>query len=293
MKKAWLAVALLGVSALAADGKEQRLLKFASDTFKGDVRNGPYTFTGSASEPIKAQVSNLQITSLNAVFSAPAGKAMTEAAGLRTAEFTNSVKVLRGRLSAEGPSLTYSEETGQGVLKGPATSVFAPEKQGDDAVNVKANQMSFDVDTNISTSTGKVSLVTGRQTGNSDKLVFDEKKELGILTGNVQLTKNPKDAKDNKLVITGTEARVLTNDNQKLLLVKGNVKLVDGDITTTGTTVYYDDKANRAIVLGAPAKSYNAKTKATISGGTLEQNTDKNTVRLFKGKVEFSEAQFK
>ncbi|GEM48102.1 LptA/OstA family protein [Deinococcus cellulosilyticus] len=293
MKRVWMAVALLGVSALAADSKEQRLLKFASDTYKGDVRNGPYTFTGTEKEPVQAQVSNLKISSLSAVFSAPAGKAMTEAAGSRTAEFTNTVKVNRGRLSAEGPSLTYSEETGVGTLKGPATSVFAPEKEGDDPVNVKANQMAFDVDTNISTSTGKVSLVTGRQTGTSDKLVFDEKKELGILTGSVQLIKNPKDSKDNKLTITGTEARVLTNEKKKLLLVKGTVKLVDGDITTTGNTVYYDDKANRAIVIGSPAKSYNAKNKTTISGGTLEQNTDKNTVRLFKGNVEFSETQFK
>ena len=56
MKRAWMAVALLGVTALAADSKEQRLLKFASDTYKGDVRNGPYTFTGTASDPSAGNV---------------------------------------------------------------------------------------------------------------------------------------------------------------------------------------------------------------------------------------------
>jgi len=281
-------IALLGAVAFAAEN--ERVLKMDSKSFTGDLRNGPYTFSGTDAAPVKATVSTLKISAAKAVLSAPAGTPITSAEGKRTAEFTGNVTVVRGRLTAKGPNLTYSEASGVGLLKGNPTAVFAGEDKNDDPVNINAAEMSLDVDTDISSSKGNVRFTNGNQTGSSENMVFDEKKKLGLLTGSVVMNRAAT-AKQKALNITGTEARVLTDD--KLLYVKGNVKLVSGDITTTGTALYYDDKKNTAVIVGSPARSVNAKAGTTVSGGTLEQRTDLGRVKQLSGSFKMPAEQFK
>lgn len=257
---------------------------------RGDLRNGPLTFVGS---PVKATVSTLQISAQQAVLSAPQGTPIVDAKGKRNSNFTGNVQVTRGRLSASGGTLAYSEATGQGVLTGTPSATFVPEKKDDgDPVTIKAAQMSLDVDTNVSTSTGNVQLVSGNQTGRADKLVFDEDKELAQFTGAPTLTRAAK-GNQKELVISGQEVRALTKS--KTLYVKGGVKLVQGTLTTTGDAVYYDDKKNIAYVVGN-AVATDSKSKVTTTApasGYLEQRTDLGRVVPKNSKYTVPTEQFK
>ena len=285
--------ALIGSTLAAAAAPANRVLKFeTSAQLQGDLRNGPYNYTGRAGAAVKATVGTVSIAAPQASMKAPAGTPMANAEGKRSADFTGGVTVLRGRLTAKGAALNYSEASGQGVLTGTPSAVFTPEKKGDDPVNIAAANMSLDVDTNMSTSTGNVKLVSGVQTGRADKVVFDEGKELGLLTGNMSLSRAAT-AKAKELNVVGTEARILTKG--KLLYVLGKVKLTQGTSTTTGDAVYYDDAKNVAYVVGN-AVSVDSKTGTTVrarASGALEQRTDLGRVRAVDAGFTIPTAQFK
>ncbi len=285
--------ALIGSTLAAAAAPANRVLKFeTSAQLQGDLRNGPYNYTGKAGAAVKATVGTVSIAAPQASMKAPAGTPMASAEGKRSADFTGGVTVLRGRLTAKGAALNYSEASGQGILTGAPSAVFTPEKKGDDPVNIAAANMSLDVDTNMSTSTGNVKLVSGVQTGRADKVVFDEGKELGLLTGNMSLSRAAT-AKAKELNVVGTEARILTKG--KLLYVLGKVKLTQGTTTTTGDAVYYDDAKNVAYVVGN-AVSVDSKTGTTVrarASGALEQRTDLGRVRAVDAGFTIPAAQFK
>lgn len=270
-----LLLTLLVATPVLAQSAGNRILKIEATPASGsNLRTGPLNFTGN----VTATVSTLKIQSAQATMTGPSGVPImqAEAQGKRSATFTGNVSVNRGRLSARGDKLAYSEVTGQGVLTGNASAVFVPEKKDDgDPVNIKAAQMSLDVDTNVSTSTGGVQLVSGNQTGKADKLVFDEDKELAQFTGSPTLTRAAR-GNQKELVMSGNEVRALTKS--KTLYVTGGVKLVQGTLTTTGNSVYYDDKKNVAYIMGN-AVSIDSKNKATLRGNVLEQRTDLVRVR--------------
>lgn len=260
-----------GASALA-QGAQSRIINIQGAP-RGDMRNGPITFSGN---PIKATVSTLNISASGAELKAPAGKTITAAAGERTATFSGDIKVNRGGLDAKGGSLVYNEKSGVGVLTQNATAAFKP--QSGETVNIKAQKMSLDVDKKSSTSEGSVVLVQGNQSAAADKLIFDEVKELGVMTGNPRL-RQAASGNRKELNITGNEVRALTAN--KTIFVKGNVRLVQGTITTTGDALFYDDKNNVAYVVGN-AKSVDSSNKSTVSApasGALEQRTDLGRVR--------------
>ncbi|AWT34387.1 hypothetical protein GCM10008956_25690 [Deinococcus arenae] len=290
MKKTTSLLALLALTApvLAQTDAGKRLITIEGGP-RGDVRNGPLTFVGS---PVKAKVSTLNIEASQAVLAAPKGTALIEAKGKRTADFTGNVKVVRGRLTATGNALAYSESTGQGILNGSASATFTPDKTDGDTVTIKAAQMSLDVDNDRSTSTGGVTLSNGTQSGKADKLVFDEQRELALLTGTPSLTRAAKGGQK-ELIITGQEVRALTKT--KTLYVRGGVKLVQGTTTTTGDAVYYDDKKNVAYVVGN-AVSVDSKSKVTVkapASGYLEQRTDLARVRALNSAYKIPTDQFK
>ena len=279
--------------ASAATAPTNRVLRFATGAqYQGDLLNGPYNYSGKAGTPIRATVGTISISAPLAVFRAPSGTPMADAEGRRSADFSGSVTVVRGRLTAKGAALAYSEASGQGVLTGTPSAVFVPEKTGDDPVNISADRMSLDVDTNMSTSTGNVRLVNGRQTGRADTVVFDEGRELGVLSGNMSLSRAAT-ARARELNIVGTEARVLTKG--KLLYVSGKVRLTQGTITTTGDAVYYDDARNVAYVVGH-AVSTDSKAGTTVTArpnAALEQRTDLGRVRAIDAGYAIPVAQFK
>lgn len=282
--------ALLGASLAFAQADTSKRLITIQGGPRGDLRNGPLTYSGN---PVKATVSTLNIQASQAVLAAPQGTPLIEAKGKRTANFTGNVQVERGRLSASGSALAYSEATGQGVLSGNPSATFVPEdKEDGDKVNINASQMSLDVDNNISTSTGNVRLTNGNQTGRADKLIFDEDKELAQMTGSPSLTRAAK-ANQKELTITGQEVRALTKT--KTLYVSGGVKLVQGTQTTTGNAVYYDDRKNVAYVVGN-AVSVDSKSKVTVrapASGYLEQRTDLGRVRALNSAYKIPVEQFK
>lgn len=286
-KRLALIAALAATTVLAQATSEKRIINIQGAP-RGDLRNGPLTFSGS---PVKATVSTLQIQAAQATLAAPAGTPLTNAKGKRTANFSGAVQVTRGGLTAKGGQLAYSEATGRGVLSANPSATFVPRDKSNDPVNISATEMSLDVDNNISTSTGNVQMKSGNQSGRADRLIFDEDKELAQLTGSPSLTRAAK-GNQKELVMTGQEVRALTGN--KTLYVRGNVKLVQGTLTTTGNAVYYDDKKNVAYVIGN-AVSVDSKTKVTVrapASGALEQRTDLARVRALNTPFKIPTEQF-
>jgi len=269
---------VLVCAAFAQSDTSKRVLEIEGD-FQGDLRAGPYNFSGSSTAPVKAKVSNLNISSQSVVLSAPSGTLMAAAKGKRSADFKGAVTVTRGKVNATGPTLSYSEASGLGTLKGGAKMTYTPDGKDAEPVLVDAAQMEFDVDTETSVSKGNVKLVNGRQSTVSETLSFNEKSELAVLGGGkVTLIRQPSKSGENVLTLSGADAKIQTGKDKKLLLMTGKVTLIDGTITTTGNTLYYDDKKNLAIVSGN-AKSVDSKNKITQNGNTLEHRTDLHRVR--------------
>ena len=181
----FLLLAVFLVLALAFAQSEERIITI---DFSGgsqsapDLRYGPFVYTHPEPEGIVATVSNLTIYAPNAELAAPEGVLIAEAEGQRTASFADGVRVERGRLEADGPGLIYSETTGLGVMSGPAAVVVAPTDEEDDPVNIGADEVTFDVDTDVSTSRGNVTLESGNQSAVAEELVFEEERNLAKLT---------------------------------------------------------------------------------------------------------------
>lgn len=288
MKKIALFTAVLATTVLAQTATKRIIeIQGSYTTPGGNAKSGPYQYTGN---PVKAKVSTLNIEASKVLMQAPKGVPMLQAQGKRTAEFTGDIKVTRGRLSATGEKLDYSEATGQGVLTGNPSATFVPKNDKDGPVKIKANQMSLDVDNNVSTSTGNVVLTNEEQTGKAEKLIFDEDKELAQLTGNPTLTRAAKSNRK-ELVMSGDEVRALTKS--KTLYVKGGVKIVQGKTVTTGDAVYYNDEKDVAYVVGNAKTTDGKTTKVAPASGHIVQRTDRGSVQVLNGKFDIPTEQFK
>jgi lipopolysaccharide export system protein LptA len=282
-----IAVPLALAFAIAAGSRN---IEFETPEFSGDLRMGPYEYPNA-----KAKVQNLNIASPSGRLIAPTGTEMSKAGGKRTASFSGGVVVTRNKLTANGPTLEYKETTGVGILQGGVNVSQKAEKAGDDDVKITAQSAEFDVDANISTSKGNVTLVSGKQSGRADQVWYEEDRQLAVMndTQQVELTREPKKVGDNRLFILGKEARIL--NNQKLLIATGGVTLVNGDTTTTGINLYYDDNKALAFVVGTttkPALSIKKSGEKT-SGTALQLNTNNNQVKQLGGGYNIPFSQFK
>jgi len=284
---------LLLVAAIALGAANSRVIKISYQDGRrsGNLRKGPWVYESNSPHGIIGSVGELKIIASKVILEAPEGKSMQEAEGERTATFEGGVTVIRGRLKANGPRLVYSEATGLGVLSGPAQMHQKPAKDGGDSVFVRAGQMSFNVDTDISTSSGDVMLASGNQKGWADMVYYEEERGLAVFTmhkGNVKLVR---ERKDGELVIHAPEVRSLTRD--KKLIATGGVVLVDGEIKTTGDALFYDDESGEAIVIGNPASSINEAEGFKTSGGTLLHNVNKHRVHVYRKPFTLPVEEFK
>ena len=284
-----------GAAAATAAKPGERIITITYDggtRSSPDLRYGPYVYEHPQPGGLEAKVSNLAIFAQRGELSAPKGALIAESEGKREATFTGGVRVERGRLTATGPTLTYSEASGRGVMPQKTAIVVQPAEKGGDVVNIGTDTVTFDVDTDTSTSQGNVTLVNGAQDAKADELVFEEGRDLAVLTNQQgQAVARRKNDDGTFLTITADEIRALTDTD--VLLATGNVAIVDGDTTTTGTTLYYDDKASRAEVIGNPAVSVDAAFGSTIRGARIEQRTDINSVQQLSDPTpSFDTAQF-
>lgn len=283
---------LLGGLALAQDASDpaSRIIRieFADGTTSGNIRYGPITYEHPDPEGITATVSNLTILSGHAVLAVPESEQdevfLSDAEGRREATFDGGVLVTRGRLQADGPGLFYSEATGLGVLAGPAEIFIAAGSEDEEEVNISAGSVEFDVDTDMSTSRGNVSLESGNQTASAGTLIYAENRSLAVLSeegDQVHILRRDEDGSE--LIISADEVRVLTDD--EMLWAYGNVTVLDGDITSTGDEVFFDDNASRAEVLGSPAHSVDAAGGVELTGDRLEHRTDLGVVSIIDASV--------
>lgn len=294
-------IILLSSLALAQDSAAPaaRIIRIEMNdgTTSGNIRFGPITYEHPDPEGITATVSNLTILASQAVLSVPAEQQdellLSEAEGSREASFENGVLVTRGRLEARGPSLVYSEATGLGVLAGPADIFITAATADGEDVSISAQTVEFDVDTDISTSSGEVVLESGNQVATAAQLVYAEERSLGVLQAEAEQVRIVRLADDGReLVITADEVRVLTEEER--LYAAGNVTVIDGDITSTGSEVFFDDAASRAEVLGSPAHSVDTAAGVELTGDRLEHRTDLGVVSIIDASLpsEFDLAAF-
>ncbi len=289
----YLSPILLVAAALALAAAGSRIIKISYEDGRrsGNLRNGPWVYESNRPDGIVGTVGELKILASRAVLEAPEGKSMQAAEGERTATFEGGVTVTRGRLTARGPRLVYSEATGLGVLAGPAEMHQEPAKEGEDPVDVRAGEMSFDVDTDISTSSGHVVLTSGNQKGWADRVYYEEERGLAVFTMEEGAVKLVRERKDGELVIHAPEVRSLTRTRK--LIATGGVKLVDGAITTSGDALFYDDASGEAIVIGSPARSVNEEEGFKTSGGTLLHNVNKHRVQVYRKPFTLPTEEFK
>ncbi|WP_126204690.1 LptA/OstA family protein, partial [Thermus scotoductus] len=198
------------------------------------------------------------------------------------------VVVRRGRVEARGPVLVYREKTGEGELLGPARMRQEP-KPGEDPVEVEASRMTFQVDTDTSSSENAI-LKSGNQEGRAGFVYYEEEKGLAVFTDPKEVVLVRK-RKDGDLVIRAKEVRSLTGP--KKLIATGGVRLQDGDLVTTGESLYYDDTTGEAIVLGRPAVSENKKEGFRLSGNTLQHNVNRHQVRVYGKEFRLPVGEFR
>lgn len=257
-----LTATLLLLPALAQEAStevdnERRLITIDSSggTQSGNLRFGPIRYEHPEPLGVVATVSTLTIRGPLAVLTAPEGEPIAQSRGFRTAVFDGGVVVTRGRLTAVGARLTYAEATGLGVLEaegdGRIEIRIAPSKEDDDEVVITAARVTFDVDTDTSISEGAVELLNGRQTARAERLEFEEERNLGVLTGSERPEVLRRNDEGGVLRIEAIEIRVLTD--LSALYAVDTVRVEDGDITSQGNEVFYDDDEEIAEVLGDPA----------------------------------------
>lgn len=279
-----------------AEQKRIIRIQFDGGTEEGDLRFGPLVYTHPDPEGIVGTVSNLTIYGQNAELRGPEGEeiSLTDAEGRRTATFSGGLRVTRNRLEAKGPDLSYSEETGIGSMTGNVAIVVAPEKEGDDPVNITAETADFDVDTDVSTSKGNVELVSGNQDATAEQVIYEEDRDLGKLTNEgAQVTMNRTDDEGETTTITADVIYVLTDT--KRIHALGNVTVVDGSITSTGDEVFFDDEKSRAEVIGIEkdATAVDEDEGVTLTGERIEQRTDTDAISLLTTPSEFNPDDFK
>ena len=257
---------------LEGEALERRLITIDSSggTQRGNLRFGPIVYEHPEADGIVATVSTLTIRAPRAELRAPDEVLLSQAQGRREADFDGGVVVTRGRLSATGERLAYSEATGLGVLSGGATVVIAPLEEGEDEVVITATQVVFDVDTDISVSEGGVLLVNGDQTAEAERLLFEEARDLGQLTSEDGRALVTRQGEEGPLTIEADEIRVLTD--LKALYAVGDVVVVDGPITSRGDVVFYDDDEEVAEVLGAPAVAVDEAAGVRLETDRIRQD---------------------
>lgn len=259
------------------EAEDRRIITIdgSGGTQRGNLRAGPIIYEHPDPHGITATVSTLTIFGRYAELAAPEGTSIGTG-GQRTASFQSGVFVERGRMTASGPSLSYSEATGLGVLEGPAVITVAAGNDGGDPVEILANSVEFDVDTDRSTSSGAVRLTNGNQTATAEQLIYEEVRTLGVFTSaGTQARMTRIDDDGSEMIITADEIRVLTDE--KLLYASGSVTVVDGPITSTGQFVFFDDTTGIAEIIGVqgqPARAVDSDSGATLSTDRIRQDIE-------------------
>ncbi|RDI95795.1 OstA family protein [Meiothermus sp. QL-1] len=276
---------LLALAVLAQSRERIITIEAPGGQRSGNLRMGPWVYEAGRPGGVIGRVKDLEISATRATLEAPQGKTMQEAEGERVASFEGGVTVRRDRMTATGPRLVYRESNGRGVLEGGARMRQEPRDKESDPVEVTAPRMTFEVDTNISTSEGGVALKNGRQEGRSQQVYYEEDRGLAVFTDEKEVVLIRRREGKGDLVIRAREVRSLTEE--KRLLATGGVTLVDGDITTTGASLLYNDNTGEATVLAGrvgnqnvPARSVNAKERAALSGNALLHNVNRSQVRV-------------
>jgi len=271
-----LALALASLASAQEEVSERRLITIDSSggTQSGNLRFGPILYQHPDPLGVVATVSTLTIRAPQAELRAPAETLIAQAQGFREATFEGGVEVTRGRLTATGDTLVYFELTGLGVLTsgtgGRVQVEIAAADPEEPSVIIEAERVTFDVDTDTSISEGRVVLVNARQRASAERLEYEEGLNIGLLSGSVR-PEVTREADDGGILrIEADVIRVLTEISA--LYAAGSVNVEDGDITSEGDEVFYDDEEEVAEVLGNPAIAVDAGAGVRLETARVRQD---------------------
>jgi lipopolysaccharide export system protein LptA len=271
-----LGLANLSLAQGESEVNERRLITIDSSggTQSGNLRFGPILYQHPDPLGVVATVSTLTIRSPRADLRAPADTLIAQAQGFREATFEGGVEVTRGRLTATGDTLVYFELTGLGVLTSSAGGRVMVEIAAADpeeaSVFIEAERVTFDVDTDTSISEGQVVLINAKQRASAERLEYEEGRNIGLLAGTVR-PEVTREADDGGILrIEADVIRVLTEISA--LYAAGSVNVEDGDITSTGDEVFYDDEEEVAEVLGNPAIAIDAGAGVRLETARVRQD---------------------
>jgi lipopolysaccharide export system protein LptA len=260
----------------AAEVSERRLITIDSSggTQSGNLRFGPIVYQHPEPLGVVATVSTLTIRGPRAELRAPAETLIAQAQGFREASFEGGVEVTRGRLTATGDSLVYFELTGLGVLTAAGGGMVMVEVAAADpevpSVFIEAEKVTFDVDTDTSISEGRVVLVNAKQRASTERLEYEEGLGIGLLLGS-QRPEVVREADDGGILrIEADVIRVLTEISA--LYASGSVNVEDGDITSEGDEVFYDDDEEVAEVIGNPAIAIDTSAGVRLETARVRQD---------------------
>ncbi|MEJ2289245.1 MAG: hypothetical protein P8Y02_11510 [Deinococcales bacterium] len=164
---------------------QQRVITIddSGGTQSGNLRFGPIVYEHPDPFGIKATVSTLTIYGHHAVLKAPDGVSIFKG-GERTATFDGGVKVERGRLTATGPSLVYSEERNLGQLteQGGQVTITRTDADGKKLV-ITADEIRVLTDQKKLYATGNVTVVDGSITSKGATVFFDDNQAIAEILG--------------------------------------------------------------------------------------------------------------
>ena len=270
----WLLAHAQGDAIAEADDRRLITIDSSGGTQSGNLRFGPIRYQHPDPQGVVATVSRLTIRAPQAELRAPDGALIAQSQGSREATFEGDVRVTRDRLSASGTLLIYSEASGLGVLTsadGALVEVrIAPATEGEAEVIIEARQVTFDVDTDTSISEGEVLLINGNQRAIAERLEYEEGRGVGLLSGETRPEVERSADDGGVLRIVADEIRVITD--VQALYARGAVDVEDGDITSQGDEVFYDDEEEIAEVLGTPAIAIDGSAGVRLETARVRQD---------------------
>lgn len=265
-----------GLAQAPAEVSERRLITIDSSggTQSGNLRFGPILYQHPDALGVVATVSTLTIRGPRAELRAPEGLLIAQAQGFREATFEGGIEVTRGRLTATGDTLVYFELSGLGVLTSSNGGLVRIEITAVDpevpSVFIEAEKVTFDVDTDTSISEGRVVLTNANQRASAERLEYEEGLGIGLLSGSMR-PEVVREADDGGILRIEADAiRVLTEVSA--LYAAGAVEVEDGDITSAGDEVFYDDAEEIAEVLGRPAIAIDSGAGVRLETARVRQD---------------------
>lgn len=266
----------------------------------GNIRYGPINYDHPEPDGVVATVSTLTIFSSNAQLRGPAEiegeerPTLAQAQGSREATFTGGVNVERGRLTATGPDLFYSETEGLGTLTGGTEIVVAPrsesvatpiegaEGEAGEAAEAPAEGEEAEVIGEEAEETSDEASeeveITETEEATSEEVETEDAATEEATDEETATEEAPSDiAQGEPVFITADEADF--NVDTDVSISRGNVSLVNGNQTAQAEEIEYEEERTLGVLRNeggqvTVTRTDEDGTELTITADEIRAETD-------------------